>query len=160
MDAAVAVPALAVMLIGLAGTVLPVLPGLVLVWLTAIGSMALDGWSGAAWVTATLVTAVFGAAQVAQYALPARAGRTSGAPRRSLVMGAVLGVVGFFVIPLIGFVIGGVGGLYLAERSRLGDHDAAWRTTRSVLRGVGIATLIQVVAAMAIVAIWLVHVIW
>lgn len=160
MDPVIAVPALLVMLIGLAGVAVPVLPGLSLVWLAAVGSMVLAGWSGGAWVVAAVVTTIFAGAQIAEYALPARAGRAAGAPRSSLLTGAALGVVGFFLIPVIGFVIGGVAGVYLAERSRLGEHDAAWRTTWSVLRSVGIAALLQLLAGILIIAVWAVHVIW
>lgn len=160
MDPVIALPALFVMLVGLAGIAVPVLPGLSLVWLAAVGSMALDGWSRGAWVTAAVVTTLFAAAQIAEYALPARAGRAAGAPRSSLVAGAALGVIGFFLIPVIGFVLGGVGGVYLAERSRLGEHDAAWRTTWTVLKSVGLAALLQLLAGVLIIAVWAVHVLW
>lgn len=160
MDAAVAVPALAVMLVGVAGIVLPVLPGLALIWLAGIGSMVVAGWSAGAWVTAAVLTALAGGAQVAQYVLPARAGRTAGAPRSSLLAGAACGAVGFFVVPVVGFFLGGVAGVYLAERSRLGGHDAAWRTTWSVVRSIGIAVVIQLVAGVLMIAAWLAHVLW
>lgn len=160
MDPVIAVPALLVMLVGLAGVAIPVLPGLSLVWLAAVGSMVLAGWSAGAWVTAAVVTTIFAGAQIAEYALPARAGRAAGAPRSSLIAGAALGILGFFLIPVIGFVLGGVAGVYLAERSRLGDHDAAWRTTWSVLRSVGIAALLQLLAGILIIAVWAVHILW
>lgn len=158
MEPVVAILAMAVMLIGLAGTILPVLPGLSLIWLAAIGSMVVSGWSAGAWVTAAVVTTLFVGAEIAQYALPARAGRVSGAPRSSLAAGAALGAVGFFVIPVVGFLVGGVAGIYLAERSRLGSHPQAWITTRAVLRNVGIAVVIHVVAGILMVATWLTHV--
>lgn len=160
MDPVIAVPALFVMLVGLAGVAVPVLPGLSLVWIAAVGSMVIAGWSGGAWVTAAVVTTIFAGAQIAEYALPARAGRAAGAPRSSLLAGAALGILGFFLIPVIGFVVGGVGGVYLAERSRLGDHDAAWRTTWSVLKSVGIAALLQLLAGILIIAVWAVHILW
>lgn len=160
MDIWIGLPALVVMLLGLAGTVLPVLPGLLVVWLAAVGSIVMGAWTGGAWITVTLLTLLFAGAIVAQYALPARAGRTSGAPRSSLAAGAAGGVVGFFVIPVIGFVVGGVAGIYLAERSRLHDPDTAWVTTRAVLRSAGVAALIEVGAGILMIVIWLVHVIF
>lgn len=160
MDPVIAIPALLVMLVGLAGVAVPVLPGLSLVWVAAIGSMVVAGWSAGAWVTAAVVTTLFAGAQITEYALPARAGRAAGAPRSSLLAGAALGIVGFFLIPVVGFVVGGIAGVYLAERSRLGDHDTAWQTTWSVLRSVGIAALIQFLAAILIIAAWAVHVLW
>lgn len=160
MDVWIGLPALVVMLLGLAGTVLPFLPGLVIVWLAAVGSMIVNGWTGGAWVTATILTVLFVGAEVTQYALPARAGRASGAPRSSLATGAALGIIGFFVIPVIGFVIGGVAGVYLAERSRLDDPEAARRTTIAVLRSAGIAALVEVSAGILMIIVWLIHVLW
>lgn len=160
MDPVIAIPALLVMLVGLAGVAIPVLPGLSLVWLAAVGSMVIAGWSGGAWVIAAVVTTIFAGAQIAEYALPARAGRAAGAPRSSLLAGAALGILGFFLIPVVGFVVGGVGGVYLAERSRLGDHAAARRTTWAVLKSVGIAALLQLLAGILIIAVWAVHILW
>lgn len=160
MDPLVAVLALAVMLAGLAGVILPVLPGLSLIWLAGIASMFVSGWSVGAWVTGGVLTILLVTGETAQYVLPARAGRLSGAPRSSVAAGAALGIVGFFLIPVVGFVIGGIGGVYLAERSRLGSHPEAWATTRAVLRNVGIAVVLQLAAGIVMIAAWLVHVLW
>lgn len=160
MDAAVALPTVAVMLVGMAGIVLPLLPGLALIWLAGIGSMVVAGWTAGAWVTAAVLTLLLVGAEAAPYVLPARAGRTAGAARSSLVAGAAGGAVGFFVIPIIGLPLGGFLGVYLAERSRLGTHDAAWRTTWSVVRGVGVAILVQIVAGVLMMAAWAIHVLW
>ncbi|MGH8892996.1 MAG: DUF456 family protein, partial [Actinomycetes bacterium] len=79
---------------------------------------------------------------------------TSGAPRSTLALGVVGAVVGFFVIPVVGVAVGGVGALYLAELNRLGSGPAAWRSTRAVLVGVGIGMLIELVAGVMMVALW------
>ena len=46
-----------------------------------------------------------------------------------MLAGALLGIVGFFVIPVVGLVIGFVVGVYLAEWYRLRDVARAWRAT-------------------------------
>ena len=50
---------------------------------------------------------------------PAQGG---GIPTSTLLLGGVLGVVGFFVIPVVGLLVGFVLGVYLAELSRVGAH--------------------------------------
>jgi len=63
------------------------------------------------------------------------------------------------VIPFLGFVIGGVGSVFLVELARLGTGAAAWRSTRAVLVGVGIGMLVELSAAVLMVGVWLVGVV-
>ncbi|MDH3193282.1 MAG: DUF456 family protein, partial [Acidimicrobiia bacterium] len=60
----------------------------------------------------------------------------------------------FFAIPVIGFVIGGAAGVYLAEYRVRRNPTAAWASTKGTLKGFGIAALVQVVAVLAIALIW------
>ena len=62
--------------------------------------------------------------------------RTTGIPSSTTWFGVALGVVGFFVIPVIGLFIGFVLGVYLAEYRRVGGA-AAWPSTKEALRAVG-----------------------
>jgi uncharacterized protein YqgC (DUF456 family) len=142
------------MLVGLVGVLLPVLPGLLLIWLAGLAWAVLDGGGFARWAVFAAMSAVLLAGTVAKYALPARSARTSGAPRSTVLFGALGAIVGFFVIPVVGLVVGGVGAIYLAELNRLGDGPSAWRSTRAVLVGVGIGMLIELAAGLIAVAIW------
>ena len=61
----------------------------------------------------------------------------------------MLAVVGFFVIPVVGFFIGFPLGVYLEERRRLGRHASAWRSTREALRAMGLSIVIELSATVA-----------
>lgn len=141
------------MLVGLVGVVVPVLPGLLLVWGAGVTWAWLDG-GGARWAVAVLLTVLLVAGTTAKYALPARRASAEGAPRHTLALGAVGAVVGFFLIPVVGVVVGGVGAVYLAEVQRLGEAGAAWRSTRAVLVGVGIGVLVELATGLVMVASW------
>lgn len=145
---------LLVMLVGVVGTVVPVLPGLLLVWAAGVAWAWLDGGGTVRVVVAVALTALLVTGTVVKYALPARSASGAGAPRRTLLLGAVGAVAGFFVIPVVGFVVGGVGAVYLAELSRLGRSDLAWRSTRAVLVGVGLGVLVEVATALLMVGTW------
>jgi uncharacterized protein YqgC (DUF456 family) len=146
------------MLVGLVGVVVPVLPGLLLVWAAGIAWVFLDGGGAARWTVAAVLTTLLIAGTAFKYVLPARSATGAGAPRSTLLLGAVGAIVGFFVIPFVGLVVGGVGLVFLAERRRLGTWSAAWRSTRAVLVGVGIGMLVEFGAALLMVAVWLVAV--
>ncbi len=146
---------LAVMLVGLAGVVLPILPGVVVVGGAAIaGTFALGVDTAGGWtlVISIGVLTLIGAA--ASLVLPARRGLAGGAPRSSLGIAAAGAFVGFFVIPIVGLPVGAVIGLYAAEVNRTGDRTQAWSTTRSVITGYGIGVLVELVLSVLIVATW------
>ncbi|MBW3537659.1 MAG: hypothetical protein KY395_07845, partial [Actinobacteria bacterium] len=53
-------------------------------------------------------------------------------------------VIGFFAIPVLGFVVGGAAGVLLAQYERTSDWGDAWRRTRRVLMSFGIGALIEI----------------
>lgn len=146
-----------VMLVGLVGVLVPVLPGLLLIEVAAVGWAVLDG-GGPRWGVVALMTLILLAATVTKYALPARSAAGAGAPRSTLLLGAIGAVVGFFLIPVLGFVIGGVGLVFLAEMARLGSTRTAWVSTRAVLVGVGIGMLVELGAGLLMIGVWVVGV--
>jgi uncharacterized protein YqgC (DUF456 family) len=144
---------LLVMLVGLVGVVVPVLPGLALVWAAGLAWAWLDG-GGARWALALVLTVLLVVGTVVKYVLPARSASGAGAPRETLVVGVLGAVVGFFVIPVAGLVVGGVGGVFLAELVRLHRARAAWLSTWAVLRAVGVGMLVELVTGLAMVGLW------
>ncbi len=140
--------------VGLAGIIVPVLPGSVLV-LGAILVWALQVGTGAAWVVFGIATTFLVVGTIVKYAVPGRRLKASGVPSTTLLMGAAVGVVGFFVIPVIGLFVGFVAGVYAAERGRVGAAEA-WPSTKHALKAVGLSILIELVAGMLAAATWVV----
>jgi hypothetical protein len=143
-----------VMLAGLVGVVLPVLPGLLLIWGAALAWVLLDGGGFARWLAFAAITALLVVGTVAKYVLPARNANAAGAPKTTLAAGVVGAALGFFLIPVVGLLAGGVAGLLIAEWRRLRDGAAAWRSTRSVLVSIGIGIVVELVAGVLMVIIW------
>ncbi len=140
--------------VGLVGILLPILPGLLLV-LAGIAVWAVPRGDTVGWTVLGIATAIVVIGSVAKYLLPGRRLRDSGVPGRTLGAGAVLGVVGFFVIPIVGLFVGFVLGVYLAERARLGEHAAAWPSTRGALAAVGWSILIELAAGLFAAVVWI-----
>lgn len=141
-------------LVGIVGIIVPVLPGALLI-LAAILVWALFVSSATGWAVLAAAVLLLGAAQVVKYLVPGRRMRDAGVPGRTMVAGVVVAVVGLFVIPFVGLLIGFPVGIYLAERQRLGAHRPAWDSTRHALKALGLSILIELVAALAATAIWL-----
>lgn len=140
--------------VGIVGVIIPILPGLVLCWLGVLAWAILVDGGWARWLVLGIATAVALAGTVVKYAWPGRNLKRAGVPNRSLIMGGLLGVVGFFVIPVVGLVIGFVLGLWLAERVRLGTAGQAWPSTKNALRAVGLSMLIELAAGLVIAVVW------
>jgi uncharacterized protein YqgC (DUF456 family) len=137
--------------VGLFGIVVPVLPGTILVAL-GIGVWAYDVGSTAAWVTFALALLLLVVGAVVKYAVPGRRLKAT-VPTRTLVVGGVCAVIGFFVIPVVGVLVGFPIGIYVAERIRVGA-EGAWPSTRAALKAVGVSILIELAAAVAATVVW------
>jgi len=140
--------------VGLIGTVLTVLPGLLLV-LAGIAVWAVPRNDVVGWTVLAAAVGVVLLGTVAKYLLPGRALKAAGVPGRSLLAGAALGIIGFFVIPVLGLLLGFVLGVYLAELLRLREHALAWPSTRHALRAVGWSILIELAAGLLATAVWI-----
>lgn len=142
--------------VGIAGIIVPVLPGTILV-LGAILVWALDVGTPTGWVVLGVSTLLLVGGSVVKYLVPGRRLKASGVPTRTLLAGALLAFVGFFVIPVIGMFIGFVLGVYVAERARVGGA-LAWPSTKGALHAVGVSILIELAAAFLAATAWAVGV--
>ncbi|HET6294782.1 MAG TPA: DUF456 domain-containing protein [Kribbella sp.] len=145
--------------VGIIGIVVPVLPG-ALLSLAAILVWALEEQSATGWIVLSAAVVLIGASQVVKYVVPERRLRESGVPRRSMLVGVLLGIVGFFVIPVIGMFVGFPLGVYLSERQRLNAHDPAWESTKHALRATGLSMLIEFIGTALAAAVWLIAVLF
>jgi len=140
---------------GILGVVIPVLPGILLCWLAVLVWVVFgEAGGGSGWVVFTLATLVAVGGTVVKYLWPGKRLKSTGVPTSSLLAGGVLGVIGFFVVPVVGLVLGFVLGLWLAERARLGPGQA-WPSTRAALAAVGLSMLVEFAAALGIAVLWI-----
>jgi uncharacterized protein YqgC (DUF456 family) len=145
--------------VGIVGIVVPILPGAILS-LAAILVWALVERSAIGWVVFAIAVVLIGASQVVKYVVPERRLREAGVPRRSMFFGVLLGIVGFFVIPVVGMFVGFPIGVYLSELQRQRDHALAWTSTKHALRETGVSILIELVGTSLAAAVWLIAVLF
>ena len=138
--------------VGIVGVIVPVLPGTVLV-LGAILVWAVQVGTSTGWIVFAVATVLLAGGTVVKYLVPGRRLKSSGVPNRTLLVGALVGFIGFFVIPVVGLLIGFVLGVYVAERARVGAA-LAWPSTKEALRAVGVSILIELVAALLATVAW------
>ena len=137
--------------VGLAGILVPILPGSILI-LGGVLVWAVDVGGTTAWAVFAVVAAILVVGGVVKYLVPNRRLKSVGVPSSTQWAGAAVGIVGFFVIPVVGLFLGFVVGVYAAERHRVGSD--AWPSTKAALRAVGLSILIEMVAGLAATLVW------
>lgn len=142
-------------LVGLVGVVVQILPGLFLVAAAVIVWGIVTG-GPVGWTVVAVAVLATGLAFVGEYLLAGRHLKRAGVPFSTMVVGGLLGIVGFFVIPVVGLVIGFVVGVFLAEWLRSRDHRTAWRSTVAALQATGLTILVELAGALITTAAWIV----
>lgn len=148
-----------VMLLGLSGSLVPGLPGPLLVW-AAVFWWAVTEQTPAAWWLTGASTALLVLNRAVQTLLLLRAHRRADIRRRPLLVAGGTATVGFFVLPVVGVVPGFLAGVYLWSRHRFGSHGAAVASTRRVMRAGGWKALTELSACLLVVGSWTGLLLW
>lgn len=142
------------LLVGLLGTVVPVLPGILLMWGAVVAYGFLVGFGAIGVGTVIGVTVVSGIAVALGFVLPKRLADESGASTRSQLAAVLGGIIGFFVIPIVGVIIGALVGIAIAEYLDKDDWALARTSTIAVAKGFGLGALTQIAAGFVILFLW------
>ncbi|WDF33128.1 DUF456 domain-containing protein [Arthrobacter agilis] len=147
----------ALIAVGIAGVVVPILPGSILI-IAALLAWALTVASIEGWVVFAIGTVLAGAGLAAGLVLTGRSLRQRRIPGRSVTIGVVLGIVGMFVIPVVGLVVGFVLGLFASELARQRDARAALTSSLHALKATGLGILAELALACLAGTTWVIGV--
>lgn len=142
-----------VILVGVVGSAVQVLPGPVLVAAATL-VWALVQRTGWGWAALAVAVVVLAAGQVLKYLLAGRALSRARIPRTTVVISALCGVVGFFVVPVVGLPLFFVAALFLAELARLRSAALAWPSTVTALKAVGLVVLLELGSSLVAATVW------
>lgn len=141
-------------LIGLIGIVVPPLPGSMLIGAAVLVWAAFTG-RPAAWAVAVICALLVVGGMALTWYFTAKYTRVAGVPNGTLVIAGLAGIVGFFVVPVIGLVLFFLGGLFVAEYVRMHDPRRAWRSALAALKGTGLGMLVELGLALVASGLWL-----
>jgi len=148
-----------VLLVGLVGLIIPVFPGLVIMWLAtavyAVVQSSADLMTGWDWVAFGLITLLMLVGNVVDNIIIARHMRERAIPWKSIILGYFAGLVGsIFFTPVIGLVAAPAG-LYAAEYLRLRKSKDALASTRAYLIGWGWSFAARFSIGVSITGLWM-----
>ena len=151
---------LAVMLFGLFGLVIPILPGLVIIWVAALIYGLITGltWvSGAILGVMTLL--MIGGSLIDNIIMGASA-RQTGASWIAILVAMLAGVAGSFFFPPFGGLIAALIGLFIVEMVRLKNWQQAFDSTRSMALGCGWAVVVRFGIGLLMILMWGAWTLW
>jgi uncharacterized protein YqgC (DUF456 family) len=146
---------------GVAGSVIPVLPGPMLIWLGVLVWAWADGFgrigAGVLVVLALLALASWGSDLVLTTVISRRAG-ASWRAILGAVVGGLIGATLLSAVPLLGTVLGAIlgaiAGMWLVEYYIKGSKSAATTAVQAYLGSVIAATIVEMVIAILMVVIF------
>jgi len=139
--------------VGLVGIIVPVLPGSILIGLAGLVWAILHN-TPAAWAVFAAMVVLLVAGGLSTYVLTTRRTRGAGVPLGSQFGAAVAGIVGFFVIPVVGVLVFFPLGLFAMEWFRLREPRAALSSAGVALRAMLVGMGIELAAGLTAAVLW------
>ena len=147
--------ALVIMLVGVLGIVVPVLPGTILIFIGALFYGFMEGFQALGWPTLLvlgLLTVLATTAELWASTIGAKMGGASGWSVLAGMAGGLLGLV-FFNLP--GAIAGAVLGVLLSEMLRVGDWKKALKAGGGWALGWLVSTVLQLGVGLVMVVIFI-----
>ncbi len=158
-EAMAIVLAAVLMAAGLVGTILPILPGLWLMWAGAFSYGLITGFDSTGWIALGVITVIAIAGTTAAVAVPQREASSIGIPLWGQVVATITAVIGVFTVPIIGAPLGFLVGVVLVQwivtRDLRSAPGTAWATVRALL----LASGLQFAAGLLMITVWFVWVV-
>jgi uncharacterized protein len=143
-------------LVGVAGTIIPVLPGSFLIGLSLLVWALWGGAGTTGWVVFAIGMVFVVAGMAASTVLTGRRMKQHSIPGRSVVAGLVLGVVGMFIIPVVGLFVGFAAGLLLSELHRTRVFRTAVASSWAALKATGLGMIAEFGLACLAASTWVI----
>jgi uncharacterized protein YqgC (DUF456 family) len=147
--------------IGLAGSVIPLLPGPMLIWVGAFVWAWADGFTRIGWPTLIVLGLLALAAWGSDIFLTTVMSRRAGASWKAILGAIVGGIVGaglLSALPLLGTVLGAIlgamGGMWLVEYWDKGNARAATIAVQAYVASMIFAAILEMVIALTMIGIF------
>lgn len=142
------------MLVGLFGLVIPIFPGLVVIWLAALGYGLATGFNWASGLVFAGMTLLMLFGSIVDNLLMNAKARQTGASWLALGAGLAAGIAGSLLLPPFGGLPASLLAVFAVEFARLRDWRRAFSSTRSMAVGCGLAFVIRFAIGGIILLAW------
>jgi uncharacterized protein YqgC (DUF456 family) len=147
---------LIIMAVGLFGLIIPIFPGITVIWLAALGYGVVTGFTPLAWVLLAVITVLLIIGVTIDNVLMSAKARKEGAAWSSLAFGWLAGILGTIFLPPLGGIIAAPLVVLLLEYLRQHDINKALASLRGLAIGWGASFVVRFFVGLAMIGIWLV----
>jgi uncharacterized protein YqgC (DUF456 family) len=144
------------MLFGLFGLVIPIMPGLVIIWVAALGYGIAAGFGTLGWIMFAIMTLLMIGGSFIDNVLMGTQARQSGASWVSIAAALVFGLAGNFVLPVIGGLIAALLALFVAEWIRRKNWRESLKSVGGMAWGCGWAFVIRFIMGVVMIGLWMI----
>ena len=143
-----------IMAVGLFGMVLPIYPGVVIIWAAALlHGLATSFDTLEIWVLVIISLLMIGGTLVDNLLMGGKA-RQAGASWTSIAGALLGGLIGTFAFPPLGGIIAAPTLLFLLEYARIRDSNEAWEITKGLMSGWGLSFIARFLIGILMIAVW------
>lgn len=143
-----------IMLGGLVGLIIPIFPGMVVIWLAALGYGVVTGFGTLGIVIFVFTTLLMIVGVTIDNVMMGAGARKGGASWKTILVGLIAGVIGTFVFPPIGGLIAAPVAILLMEYWRERDWQRAWRAMRGLALGWGLSFVVRFGIGVLMILLW------
>ena len=145
---------LAVMLFGLFSLVMPIMPGLAIIWAAVLVYALVTGLTWVSGILFAVITILMLAGGVVDNLFMGAGARMSGASWLSIAVALVAGVVGSILWPPFGGILLALAGIFLVEIIRVRKLRLAWESTRNMAFGCGASVFVRFGIGVVMIGLW------
>ncbi|RJP51285.1 MAG: DUF456 domain-containing protein [Anaerolineaceae bacterium] len=148
-----------VLLAGLAGLLIPVFPGLTVMWLGtliyALVQAANDNMTWTDWMLFTLITLLMIGGNIVDNIIITKHVREKNVPWSSIIWAFTAGIAVSIIFTPLGGMLAAPAGLFLAEWRRLRERSTALANTRAWMTGWGWAIAARLGIGVIMIVFWM-----
>jgi hypothetical protein len=143
------------MVVGWLSLLIVIVPGLVIMWVGALGYGIFTGFDTTGWIIFAIMTILMVVGSLIDNFLMGASARQKGASWWSLGAAWVGAIIGTIVLPPIGGLIFALLALFLVEYFRLKDSKQAFDSSTSLATGCGWAVGVRLVIGFIMLILWI-----
>ena len=145
---------LAVMLFGLVSLIIPIMPGLTIIWVPVLVYAFVNGLNWGTGILFAIITILMLVGGFVDQLFMSAGAKKTGASWLSIVVAIVAGLAGSVIWPPLGGIPLALLGIFIVEIIRVRDLRRAWESTRGMALGCGTAVFVRMGMGVVMILLW------